>query len=74
MFIHTEETPNPNTLKFLPGKDVTGGAAVEFTSKDNVKGQSPLADRLFDVDGVSNVFLGSDFVSVSKESAADWGM
>jgi Fe-S cluster biogenesis protein NfuA len=65
MFIQTEATPNPQTLKFLPGKAVLGGGTLEFRARDEARG-SPLALRLFDVDGVTGVFLGSDFVSVTK--------
>lgn len=71
MFIQTEETPNPNTLKFLPGKLVMGSGTIEFRTKDAAK-RSPLATKLFDIVGVSAVFLGSNFISVSKESSYDW--
>ena len=66
MFIHTEATPNPATLKFLPCRDVLGtGDAIEF--RDAAQSEnSPLAARLFEIDGVSSVFLGSDFISVTK--------
>lgn len=65
MFIQTEATPNPATLKFIPGQPVTGGAPREFRSPDEAS-MSPLAQRLFDIPGVTGVFLGADFVSVSK--------
>lgn len=72
MFIQTEPTPNPDTLKFLPGQPVTGSTGpYEFASLDEA-GTSPLAQTLFDVTGVTRVFLGSDFISLSKEPAADW--
>ena len=71
MFIQTETTPNPNTLKFLPGQDVLGLGTAEFT--DAVKAaNSPLAALLFAIDGVSGVFLGSDFITVSKAETGDW--
>jgi Fe-S cluster biogenesis protein NfuA len=70
MFIQTEATPNPATLKFLPGQPVAKGAPREFRSADEA-GQSPLARRLFSIGGVSGVFLGGDFVTVTK-SAGDW--
>ncbi|MEM7398625.1 MAG: NifU family protein [Pseudomonadota bacterium] len=71
MFIQTEATPNPATLKFLPGRTVLGDHdAVEFRADE--KGEaSPLASRLFEIDGVSSVFLGSDFISVTK-SDGEW--
>jgi Fe-S cluster biogenesis protein NfuA len=66
MFIQTEATPNPATLKFLPGRDVLVGEPREFRSRDVASG-SPLAQSLFDVPGVTSVFLGSDFISVTKD-------
>jgi Fe-S cluster biogenesis protein NfuA len=71
MFIQTEATPNPATLKFLPGRNVLGDqGAVEF--RDGEEGEtSPLASRIFEIDGVSSVFLGSDFISVTK-SDGEW--
>lgn len=71
MFIQTEETPNPNVLKFLPGQNVFSGRPLEFKSKDEAKA-SPLAQQLFDVIGVQGVFLGSDFISITKENRKDW--
>ena len=70
MFIQTEATPNPATLKFLPGKPVLREGTADYRSKEDAAG-SPLAQRLFDVDGVTGVFLGSDFVSVTKGDA-EW--
>lgn len=74
MFIQTEQTPNPATLKFLPGRDVmaggTGGSA-DFPTPETAK-QSPLATTLFAIDGVRGVFFGSDFVTVTKEDGRDW--
>jgi Fe-S cluster biogenesis protein NfuA len=71
MFIQTEETPNPNTLKFLPGKIVMGAGTIDFRTKDAAK-RSPLASKLFDINGVAGVFLGANFISVSKESSFEW--
>ncbi len=71
MFIQTEETPNPNVLKFLPGQEVVKGRPLEFKSKEEAKA-SPLAQQLFDVIGVQGVFLGSDFISITKENRKDW--
>lgn len=70
MFIQTEPTPNPATLKFLPGREVAGPRLAEFRSPAEAEG-SPLAAALFSVDGVSQVFLGGDFISVTK-SAGEW--
>lgn len=70
MFIQTEATPNPATLKFLPGRDVLGDATREFKSAQEAEA-SPLAMRLFAVDGVTSVFFGGDFIAVTK-SAGEW--
>lgn len=71
MFIQTEVTPNPATLKFLPGREVLPGEPRDFRDLEAAR-ISPLASALFSVDGVSGVFLGSDFVSVTKDQAIDW--
>ncbi|BBK34655.1 Fe-S cluster biogenesis protein NfuA [Stella humosa] len=71
MFIQTETTPNPATLKFLPGREVMASGTADFADRTTA-GRSPLAQRLFDVDGVSGVFLGSDFVTVTKTAEKDW--
>ena len=71
MFIQTEDTPNPSTLKFIPGVDVMGNGTMQFGSIDEA-GSSPLARRLFGVDGVASVFLGGDFVSITKDDSRDW--
>ena len=70
MFIETEATPNPATLKFLPGQEVLGDETANFTSAAAAE-VSPLAARLFQLDEVSGVFLGSDFITVTK-SGGDW--
>lgn len=73
MFIQTEETPNPATLKFLPGQMILESGTLDFSSEaDSAK--SPLARRLFGLTGVKRVFLASDFVSVSKADDTDWSM
>lgn len=72
MFIQTEPTPNPNTLKFLPGQDVTGAAGIYDFDSAEAGAASPLARTLFEIDGVERVFLAGDFLSVSKTDAADW--
>jgi Fe-S cluster biogenesis protein NfuA len=70
MFIQTEATPNPATLKFLPGRDVLPGEPAEF--RDEAEAAiSPLATRLFTIDGVTAVFFGSDFVTVTKRDG-EW--
>jgi len=71
MFIQTEPTPNPNTLKFLPGRDVMGDGTASFSDMEAGK-TSPLAKALFDLGGVSGVFYGSDFISVTKSESVDW--
>ena len=70
MFIQTEATPNPATLKFLPGRDVLVGEPRDFRDTA-AAASSPLAGALFEVPGVTGVFLGSDFISVTKDEA-DW--
>ena len=71
MFIQTESTPNPATMKFLPGREVMGaGAVADFPDRDAAT-RSPLAGALFEIDGVSRVFFGSDFISVTKADG-DW--
>jgi Fe-S cluster biogenesis protein NfuA len=71
MFIQTESTPNPATLKFLPGRTVMTSGTANFAEATAAE-RSPLAQRLFAIDGVTGVFLGSDFVSVSKDEALEW--
>jgi Fe-S cluster biogenesis protein NfuA len=70
MFIETEATPNPATLKFLPGRPVLPQGTLDIRDAEGA-GQSPLAQALFSIDGVSGVFFGSDFISVTK-SGGDW--
>jgi len=71
MFIQTEDTPNPLTIKFLPGKEVMKSGTADFKSKD-LSQNSPLASRLFDIEGIDGVFLGSDFISVTKKENEEW--
>jgi Fe-S cluster biogenesis protein NfuA len=70
MFIQTEPTPNPATLKFLPGRAVLASGTLDMRDKDTAA-QSPLAERLFAIAGVSGVFFGSDFIAVTK-SDSEW--
>jgi Fe-S cluster biogenesis protein NfuA len=65
MFIQTEATPNPATLKFIPGRVVVDGGPMEFASRESAT-RSPLAEKLFEVPGVTGVFYGSDFITVTK--------
>lgn len=73
MFIQTEETPNPATLKFLPGRPVMGEGTADFARADGAE-RSPLASRLFAIDGVRRVFLGGDFVTITKADEKDWSL
>lgn len=71
MFIQTESTPNPRTLKFLPGRDVLGQGSREFGDADAALA-SPLATALFNVDGVERVYLGGDFITITKNEGIEW--
>jgi Fe-S cluster biogenesis protein NfuA len=73
MFIQTEETPNPATLKFLPGREVMASGTLDFASATGAA-RSPLAERLFRVEGVERIFLGQDFVTVTKSGDRDWAV
>src|ERR1700719_2875729 len=70
MFIQTEATPNPATLKFIPGRTVLDSGTMEFVNRE-AAARSPLAEKLFGVAGVTSVFYGSDFVTVTKDDS-DW--
>lgn len=75
MFIETEETPNPATLKFLPiGREVMGrnASTMDFVQASSAVGRSPLVEALFAIPGVIRVFLGEDFISVTKASHREW--
>ena len=71
MFIQTEQTPNPSTLKFLPGRVVMEKGTMDFADRRDRR-TSPLAKRLFAIEGVERVFFGSDFVTVTKAADKDW--
>ncbi len=71
MFIQTETTPNPATLKFLPGQAVLDAGTADFPNADSAD-SSPLARRVFAIQGVTGVFFGPDFVTVTKNEAANW--
>ena len=71
MFIQTESTPNPATLKFLPGQTVLDAGTADFQTTEAAE-VSPLAGRIFAVEGVNGVFFGTDFVTVTKDAATEW--
>ncbi|WP_028032206.1 NifU family protein [Chelativorans sp. J32] len=71
MFIQTEATPNPATLKFLPGRVVLEEGTADFREAESARAVSPLAARLFDIPGVTGVFFGFDFITITKDGA-DW--
>jgi len=72
MFIQTEATPNPATLKFLPGKEVLAEGTADFRDAENAAAASPLAGKLFSIAGVTGVFFGYDFVTVTKDEGPEW--
>jgi len=71
MFIQTESTPNPATLKFLPGQTVLNAGTADFPTAEGAE-KSPLAARIFQVGGVTGVFFGHDFVTVTKDDTSEW--
>ncbi len=70
MFVQTEITPNPNSLKFLPGKNVSNSGSYEITKKDNINNE--LVKNILSVNGVEGIFLGQDFISVNKSNNVNW--
>ena len=70
MFVQTELTPNPNSLKFLPGKIVSKNGSFEITKKDETSNE--LIKNLFSISGVESIYLGKDFISVNKLEKANW--
>ena len=72
MFIQTETTPNPATLKFLPGLTVMSTGTADFRDAETANAESPLAARLFALDGVEAVFFGSDFITLTKAESKEW--
>ena len=70
MFVQTETTPNPNSLKFLPGKDVSKSGSYEITNKDETKNH--LIRNLLSINGVEGIFLGKDFISINKKEYISW--
>lgn len=71
MFIQTETTPNPATLKFIPGEPVMGNGTCNFTRKEEAA-KSPLAEILFQIKGVEAIYFGGDFISVTKSETSQW--
>ena len=70
MFVQTEVTPNPNSLKFLPGKNVSNSGPYEITNKDQINNE--LVKNILSVNGVEGIFLGQDFISVNKSTQTNW--
>ena len=70
MFVQTEITPNPNSLKFLPGRNVSNSGPYEITNKENI--QNELVRNILSVNGVEGIFLGQDFISVNKNENINW--
>ena len=70
MFVQTEVTPNPNSLKFLPGKKVSNSGPYEITNKDETK--NALVRNLLSINGVEGIFLGEDFISINKKEIIKW--
>ena len=70
MFVQTEITPNPNSLKFIPGRVVSNGGSFEITQKDNVK--NDLIKNILSINGVEGIFLSKEFISVNKYDGASW--
>ena len=70
MFVQTESTPNPNSLKFLPGKTVSNNGSFEITKKDEVSNE--LVRNLLSINGVEGIFLGADFISINKNEKISW--
>jgi Fe-S cluster biogenesis protein NfuA len=72
MFIQTEATPNPATLKFLPGREVMPTGTADFRDAESARQDSPLAARLFEIKGVTGVFFGYDFITITNDGTSDW--
>ena len=70
MFVQTQKTPNPNSLKFLPGKVISNAESMEFSNKDTV--ENHLITNILSINGVESMFLGSDFLSVNKNQNIEW--
>jgi|TARA_Y100000389_G_scaffold38141_1_gene32452 Fe-S cluster biogenesis protein NfuA len=74
MFIQIENTPNPESLKFIPDEvEIAGSKISEYKNLDEAKLESPLAEKLFEIVGIKSIFLGKDFVTITKNSNTEWG-
>ncbi|HJD55863.1 MAG TPA: NifU family protein [Rickettsia endosymbiont of Pyrocoelia pectoralis] len=71
MFIQTEDTPNPDAIKFFPGQEIST-QPIFFSEQAEVKGKSKLAESLFSINNVKSIFFGSDFITVTKQAGSDW--
>ncbi len=74
MFIQTEKTPNPNTMKFYPGETVMESGSVSFRNREEAAKSSLLAQVLFEIPDIEQVFFGTDFITITKNDSADWAM
>jgi len=74
MFIQTESTPNPNAVKFIPGTPVSENGTFDFRTPEEAMAVSPLAKMIFEIGDVTGVYLGANFVSVTKDETSDWAM
>jgi Fe-S cluster biogenesis protein NfuA len=74
MFIQTETTPNPNAVKFIPGTPVSPERTFDFRTPEEAMAVSPLGKMLFEIGDVTGVYLGKDFISVTKDETSDWAM
>ena len=74
MFIQTESTPNPNAVKFIPGTQVSPERTFDFRTPEEAMAVSPLGKMLFEIGDVTGVYLGKDFISVTKDESSDWAM
>ncbi|AFB21370.1 NifU family protein [Rickettsia canadensis] len=72
MFIQTEDTPNPDAIKFFPGQEINSEGPIFFSELAEVKGKSKLAESLFHINNVKSVFFGSDFITVTKQPESNW--
>ena len=70
MYVQTETTPNPNSLKFLPGKKVSNRGSIEILKKEDTN--NDLAKNLLSINGVESIFLGNDFISINKQANTPW--
>ena len=74
MFIQTENTPNPNAVKFMPGTDVSPERTFDFRTPEEAMDVSPLGKMIFEIGDVTGVYLGANFISVTKDETSDWAM